>query len=164
MVIDVNLWPGPAITAIALAAVLGPATVIDIRTRRIPDVLTFALAIVLVGLRVAFGPDLVWWTVLETAAAAGFLLLLRVGSRGGLGLGDVKLGVALMLGLGAVRWALGLFLASGTGAVVGLLLIRGGTWSRSTRIPFVPFLAAGMISAALIADHVVAWFTNLIAW
>jgi leader peptidase (prepilin peptidase)/N-methyltransferase len=79
----------------------------------------------------------------------GFLLVLCL--AGGMGMGDVKLGGALGLclgALGAVAAGAGLLVAFGLGAVAGLAVLveptrATGEPRSARRIPFGPFLLAG---------------------
>lgn len=138
------LYPGAA--AWVAGVVLAAASVYDLRERRIPNRLTGAATVVVLGLWLAGGMPGGLWHVASAALAPLLLLTLRAlgmawRGRPGIGLGDVKLALVLGLGLGlgavVVVW-LGLTLA-GVWAVGGLLL---GRLSRSDTLPLAPFLAA----------------------
>lgn len=83
--------------------------------------------------------------LLGSGLGSGFLLLLRLMSRGGIGWGDIKLmgAVGLWIGWQAMIPALWLAFMSG-GAAALLLIMRAGADMR-TRLPFGPFLAAGSL-------------------
>ena len=85
--------------------------------------------------------------VLAAAAAAAFLFLPSVLTKGGVGMGDVKLALLLGAALGrgvAVALLLGC-LAASIGGVT--LLVRKGSGARKTAVPFAPFLAFGAVAA-----------------
>lgn len=79
-------------------------------------------------------------------------------SRGGLGFGDVKLGLALGPWLGGMGGWLCLLLALLLGTLAGLLGWWLGRVDRKTTLPFGPFLAA----AALLILWKGAWLENFI--
>ena len=90
------------------------------------------------------------WTI---AAFATLLVgvLLSLATRGGIGMGDAKLGFLMGAGLGwsivgALVWAsLGIFVA----AIV--VLARGGLGARKDTLPFGPFLALGAVLALFLS-------------
>jgi leader peptidase (prepilin peptidase)/N-methyltransferase len=138
---------------VVLAAVLGAAALIDGATGRIPNRLLAAGTAAILALRLAadapVGPAL--------GAGAGVTVVLavvRAGSiwwtgRPGLGMGDVKLGLVMGLALGwGALWAL--YLAAVVGAAVGTAGLASGRWTRSSPLPFAPFIAAGTAASALL--------------
>lgn len=94
-------------------------------------------------------------------AGGGLLLLIRWGSRGGLGGGDVKLGIVLGIWLGFRHLAAALFLSFLSGAFVGLLLLLRSR-TMQLRIPFGPFLSLGAWLAALYGDELIHWYEGLL--
>ena len=91
----------------------------------------------------------------------GLLLLIRWGSNGGMGGGDVKLGFVMGIWLGLDNLAVALFLAFLLGAAAGLLLMlsRGTTrlW-----MPFGPFLSMGGWLAALYGSRLIQIYGEMI--
>ena len=81
--------------------------------------------------------------------AGGFLYLLRLVSRGGMGGGDVKLGFALGL-------------AFFSGGLVAFCLLLFGCEKRGRRIAFAPFLALGAVLSLLFADDLLAFYGGLL--
>ncbi len=72
-----------------------------------------------------------------------------------MGFGDVKLSFTLGLALGWIGWGevfLGLFLGFLYGAVIGMALIVARRPQGEAAVPFGPFLAAGTLTAILVAD------------
>jgi len=132
---------------IALAAV-AVASVIDWRSRRIPNLLTFPLAAVaLLGNSVAGGASGLLSSVVGLAVGLVFFLLLMV--LGAMGPGDVKLmaGLGALLGVVHVFW-IGLFTAVMGGVLAVLYSLGQGslprmmhrTWSLIRHIVFTGHL------------------------
>jgi leader peptidase (prepilin peptidase) / N-methyltransferase len=138
------LWALVQIVLVTLAA-------IDATSRRLPNVITLPTAAAALILRVAFErSELVEVAVAGVAAFAGFFLLSIV-TRGGLGMGDVKLAAMLgfLLGykvLGALT--VGVFVG-GIWSAVLLLTHRAGL---RTAIAYGPFLALGGAFSILFAN------------
>jgi leader peptidase (prepilin peptidase)/N-methyltransferase len=142
-------WPTPAVVVAALAG--GVLGVIDARTHRLPNAITYpATAVVAVLLTVA-AAGTGSWAVLGRAgvgalALAAFYLVLHLVNRAGMGLGDVKL--AVLLG-GVSAWfgwpvvAGALFLPFFVGGVAAVVLIVARQATRKSAIPFGPAMLAG---------------------
>jgi leader peptidase (prepilin peptidase) / N-methyltransferase len=142
----------PAAIAFAWLAVASVVlTIIDVRTRRLPDRIVlpgyvvgaaaFALAALFTGdpaplVRAAAGAVVMF----------GFFLLLRILSRAGMGGGDVKLAGVLGLFLGWAGWdalIVGLVAAFLLGGLYSAALLLAGRASSTTAVPFGPFLLGG---------------------
>ena len=145
-------WSTLPVLAFASTAVA--LTVVDFAILRLPNALTgptaLAVAAALVAQALAEGRTKLLVTELEGAAAvAAFYLLLFVLSRGGLGLGDVKVGAIAGLLMAARGWQYvldGTFLAYlVTLAVAMTLLVQG-----RKKFPYGPGLLAGAIAVLLI--------------
>lgn len=103
------------------------------------------------------------WLHLAGGASGGLILyVLRLVSRGGLGLGDVKFGVVLGVWLGPPLLYVAFLLAfvMGGGFAALLLLLRQIRWN--ARLPFGPFLAAGAYLSFLCGKDVLAWYGALL--
>lgn len=145
-----------AVPFLFFVPVIAGLAVVDLHTRRLPNVLTlpsYLAGFVLVGfVAVHRGDPLV---LVRAAGAmvmlfAAFLLLARRPT--GMGLGDVKaagmIGLFVgSLGIGAALVAA--FLAASGAFVIGLLLVAVGLVPRRTPTPFGPYLAAGAMVAVL---------------
>lgn len=142
-------WATPAYLVVGLAG--AAHAVIDARTHRLPDALTYpalVLTATLLGVAALATSDAARMGRALTGAAAlgGAYLLLHLTNRRGLGLGDVKL--ALLLGLpagwagwGAVWWTGVLPFVLGGVAACALVVVRRAT--RSTAIAFGPWMLLG---------------------
>lgn len=137
-------------------------TVIDLDHHRLPNAIVLTLYPVTVGgllLAGALGGR--WPLVAAGIGAALWLVVIGIpwlvsGGRG-MGFGDVKLAPVLGVTLG--WWALsasvvGLFLAFGLGAVVGIILMIAGRAGRKTALPFGPFLLAGALVGLLVGPAI----------
>lgn len=123
--------------------------VIDVRQRRLPNVLTLTgAAIILIAAAVA-GRGVP--ATLGAVALGGLYLLVHLADPGGLGGGDVKLAVALGALTGALSvqvWvlaAIGAPILTALTGVVSLLRGRGGT------VPHGPSMVAASLAAAALA-------------
>jgi leader peptidase (prepilin peptidase) / N-methyltransferase len=135
-----------AVVQVILVAV----AVIDLSTRRIPNELVGALAVLALVPRAFSDRTLLVESVITGLAVFGVALLLAYLARGGLGMGDVKLAGALGLVLGKVALP-ALALGTAAGAVAGLAVIaRRGRAGRRVTIAYGPYLALGGASAILL--------------
>ena len=135
-----------------------PLLVIDLQHHRLPDFLTRVLCgtSLLVILADAIGRnhfDRIAPSLIGALSLMLFYLLLQILSRGGMGMGDVKLAASIGLisgyfGMRAVFTAS--FAAFFLGAFVGITLMIVGKAGRKTAIPFGPFMIAGQFIALLI--------------
>lgn len=133
--------------AVFLAAAL-PAAVIDLRSFRIPDMLSLGGLLALIAFDLATqAPDLP-----SSAAAGGFSFLLFSLVRkltGGLGMGDVKYAATLGFFAGPRLLPLALLVAASGGLVYALVVLRLLKRPSPERIAFGPFLSAGGLAAAV---------------
>ncbi len=143
-----------------VAAVAGVALfVIDARTHRLPNAITYptvaAVAVLLAAAALASGTwDAALRALLGALVLGGAYLLLHLVNRTGLGLGDVKL--AVLLGLVTawygwpVLWAAA-FLPFLIGGAVAIVLLVSRRASRGTALAFGPYMLTGTALALTIA-------------
>jgi leader peptidase (prepilin peptidase)/N-methyltransferase len=137
-----------AMISLAAAALL-VCTATDLLRYRVPNVVTYPsiVALLLAGV---FMPDAdLQAAVIAALAAGGCFFLLSVLTRGGLGLGDVKLAVLIgaLLGLNAVA---AIFWGVIAGGVVIFALYAMGVVGRKEPVPYAPFLSLAAIGVALL--------------
>ncbi len=148
--------PSASLAAFAYLGAVGTiASVIDWRSRRLPDKLILpSYPVTVAQLAVASGVEQDWWrlarAVIAAALVAGFYLAVGLASPHGLGLGDVKLGGLLALGLGWLGWPTvitGVLAAWGLAAIVLLIfqVIRPRRLDRT--IALGPWLCLGALVA-----------------
>lgn len=154
------LWCTP--TAVALA-------VIDFRLKRLPNALTwpaFGGATLLLVADAGTSGD---WASLRSAligalALSGFYLALNLLSRGGMGMGDVKLALTIGLLTGYAGWKQVIsasFIAFLVGATVGIVLMAMKRAGRKTALPFGPFMLLGLYASLLVPS---AWVDLLLPY
>jgi leader peptidase (prepilin peptidase) / N-methyltransferase len=138
-----------AIYAVVQVILLAVA-VIDLATRRIPNELVGALVVLALVPRALGDRAVIVESIVAGLAVFAVALLLAYMSRGGLGMGDVKLAAALGFVLGKVVLP-ALVLGTAAGAVAGLAVIAGrGRAGRHATIAYGPYLALGGASAILL--------------
>ncbi|MFJ8634685.1 prepilin peptidase [Streptomyces sp. NPDC093568] len=134
---------------------------VDLRVRRLPDVLTLPLAGAALALLavVALVPEHAgdWPTALwgSLALGAGYLVLHLI-NPGGMGFGDVKLALAVGAVLGWYGWAtvmLGTFAGFLFGALYGWGRVLARRAGRKSAVPFGPFLLGGAYAGLLIGAY-----------
>lgn len=132
----------------ALATCCGTAAgaLVDARTGYIPDRITRCTAMTAAVLALAGGDAVAAFD--GAALAGGALALLYVATRGrGIGLGDVKLAVAIGAGLGPLGGVTALGTAFVGGGAYGAWLLLRGRAQRGDTLRFGPYLAAGTMLA-----------------
>lgn len=139
---------------LSLALVIAVGT--DLSHHVIPDKVSLGAASVLGVLSLV---ELRWDNILGGIILFILLFLIAVASRGGMGGGDIKLGLCIGLALG---WKLGLvalavaFLVGGILAII--LLILG---QRGKALPFGPFLATGAWIAMFWGEVLIEYYITL---
>lgn len=150
--------PAAAVALCYLALISVALTVIDLRYRRLPDLLTVVSYPVALTLLIVSAPfiDNGWGRVLHgligMAVLGVFYLCLAFVCPAGLGWGDVKLSGVLGLYLGwcGTRvFVAGVLAGYLLAAAAGTGLIAAGKATRKTSIPFGPFMLAGSLGAIL---------------
>lgn len=141
---------------------------IDLEHHRLPNqiVLTAVpLAAVLIAVGRWLGGQLDPFAgVLGAALFGGSLLTVAVLSRGGMGMGDVKLAALIGLVVGAVN-------LPSVGVAAGVAILLGGLMAivavlrgagRRSAIPFGPMLAAGALVAVIAGPGIAAAYMGLL--
>ena len=137
----------------------------DLQTMRLPNVVTlpgiavgllFSLAVppgfVSCVIGAALGAAIPWtirWAWFKTTGVEA------------MGLGDVKMLAMIGAFLGWQQVWVVLFLASLSGAVVGVVMLRAGGRSLASRLPFGTFLALAGYLASLVGEPLVRWYLGL---
>lgn len=140
-------WSSELVIALTLISMFMIIIVSDIHYMLIPDKILIWFAGIFLLERI-FLPLTPWWDSL-LGAVTGFVLLLIVAlvSKGGMGMGDVKLYALLGFVLGFKLVLLSFFLSTLFGAVIGGLALLFKIVKRRQPIPFGPFIAAGTLTA-----------------
>ncbi|HKW01211.1 MAG TPA: prepilin peptidase [Vicinamibacterales bacterium] len=139
----------------------------DYDTQRLPNVIT--LPGIVVGLVFSlFAPPGIIASVIGAALGAAILQLVRWSWRrlrgfDGMGFGDVKMLAMIGAFLGWRQIWVVLFIASLTGAVLGVVLSLGRGRSMQTRLPFGTFLAIAAYVASIVGERLLTWYLGLYA-
>lgn len=140
---------GEGLFAAGFAVVLVALSVVDIKERRLPNVIVLpSIAVAFASQALLHGDRMLEWTAAAVAAAL-FFFLPGLFVRGGIGMGDIKLAFLLgaMLGSAVVP---ALLIGTVSGAIgAAVLVFARGRDARSDGLPYGPFLAAGGLLALL---------------
>lgn len=154
--------PTPALAKyLFLGAVLIAAAFIDLEHYLIPNRLVLAGLAGAVILGFAARDVGTWPALAGCAAGAGFLSVVAVISKGGMGGGDVKLAAVVGLFLGWPLVALALFLAVAAGGLAASLLLLLRVKGRKDPVPFAPFIAVGTLTATLWGLYIIDWYRQV---
>jgi leader peptidase (prepilin peptidase)/N-methyltransferase len=138
------------VLGVVLIAVLVRVTITDLEERRIKNRVTFPAAIAALVIGLLLHASGVPGQLLAGVATGIFLMFFALASRGGLGMGDAKLGIVLGLFLSKyVLLAMLVGLCASAVFSIGVLAVRGVKVGRKTAIPLGPFLALGGVVALL---------------
>jgi prepilin signal peptidase PulO-like enzyme (type II secretory pathway) len=141
-----------------LCAVLVGVTAVDLRYRIIPNRVVLPAALVGYAISVALAPGR-WLELIVGALAAGLIMLIAsIASRGGLGMGDVKLSLMLgaFLGRGVGVALIGGLLAACVPSIA-IMLLHGKSGRRMT-LALGPYLALGGVIALLFGPDLLHWY------
>jgi leader peptidase (prepilin peptidase) / N-methyltransferase len=150
---------------LVLTALLIVLFVTDLETHRLPNAVTLSGLVAGLAFSVRVSPGLAS-SLFGAALGAAIPLAIRGVwrmARGveGMGLGDVKMLAMIGAFLGWVQVWLVLFLASLSGALVGIALVVAGVQTMRSRLPFGTFLAAAAFLASLFGDRLVGMYAGL---
>lgn len=160
-----HIGADPALPAyLYLGAVGVVLATVDLSVKRLPDPLvlpSYAVGLVLLGAAAAVAGEA---APLVRAALAmvllfGLYLVLAVLNPAGMGFGDVKLAGVLGLHLGWLGWAellVGAFAGFLLVALTALGLLAARLVTRSSQLPFGPFMLAGTLLGILAGQPVAA--------
>ncbi len=135
----------------------------DLTSMRVPDVLTYPGAVIILLLTGMSGVQP--WGSAVIGAFVCFLLLvfIHIVSRGNMGLGDAKLYFSIGAIFGPALGIESLVIASASGAVIGLILRACGVLQARQKIAFVPYIATGVIVTALFGHAWLQAYMRLLA-
>jgi leader peptidase (prepilin peptidase)/N-methyltransferase len=137
----------------------------DLQTMRLPNVITLPGIVVGLAFSLVLPPGLAS-ALIGAALGAAIPWTIRwawfkATGVEAMGLGDVKMLAMIGAFLGWQQVWVVLFLASLSGAVVGVALLRAGGRSLASRLPFGTFLAMAAFLASLVGDRLLAWYLGL---
>ena len=134
---------------LTIVILLSAAAIIDIRKKRIPDKLVLAgtvagLAFVLIDPQREFLSS-----ILGGATAGLVLLLIHYITKGGLGLGDVKLFGCSGIFLGFESTVSAMLISAVLSGLFSIVLICLNPDNKKSEIPFAPFILAGVLAVII---------------
>ncbi len=134
---------------LTMVILLSAAAIIDIRKKRIPDKLVLAgtvagLAFVLIDPQREFLSS-----ILGGATAGLVLLLIHYITKGGLGLGDVKLFGCSGIFLGFESTVSAMLISAVLSGLFSMVLICLNPDNKKSEIPFAPFILAGVLAVII---------------
>jgi len=132
-------------TLAVLAGLMLAVAVIDFKWMIIPNILVVFGIVSGISLGLVSSRLTLWEMATGCVAGGGILLAVTIISRGGMGMGDVKLGAVMGIYLGWPNVLTAVFLAAFGGAAAGLLAVLFAGKTRHYRMPFGPFLALGTV-------------------
>ncbi|HAA89361.1 MAG: Type 4 prepilin-like proteins leader peptide-processing enzyme PilD [Thermoanaerobacterales bacterium 50_218] len=141
-----------------LSGLLIAAAFIDVEHYLIPDKLVLAGLVAGIIFTLLPGDLGVGVALLGAVVAGGFLFLVAVLSRGGLGGGDIKLGAVVGLFLGWPLGPLSIFLGCCLGGFAGLILLMLRIKGRKDPLPLGPFIALGSFVSLFWGQQVIDWY------
>ena len=171
VLVGVRLGVDGALPAFLYLAAIGVAlALIDLDFHRLPDAIVLPAYPVLAVLLTAAAAVSGDWGALLRAAVGGAVLwalyfVLMVAKPGGMGFGDVKLAGVLGLALGWLGWGslvVGGFGAFLLGGVFSVVLLLTGRASRSSGIPFGPWMLAGAAVGVAVGERLWQGYLALI--
>jgi leader peptidase (prepilin peptidase)/N-methyltransferase len=144
------------VLGIVLVAFLVPIALIDLDHQIIPNRLTLPAAVLALALGTALDPGGELERVIAGLAAGAVLMLPSLLHPSGMGMGDAKLIAVIGLFLGqAVVPAFFVAFVAGTIVGIAVLVRKGMSEGRRTKIPFGPYLALGGVVGVLTGEELV---------
>ena len=152
-----------ALYAILFSALI-VASVIDLRYKIIPDVIT--IPGIIVGL---LSSALILPTGIKGSIAGALLggiifFIAAVASRGGMGGGDIKLIAMIGAFLGWINVIITIILSSFIGSIVGIFVMILLGKGRKYPVPFGPFLSIGGIISLFFHREIIEWYIGMNLW
>ncbi len=131
--------------------ILTALSVCDVRTRKIPGIgiaAVYAISGAFIATNSQGGID--WWGLALSVMPGMLMMALSLVTEGKIGMGDGILTCGLGLGLGLEMTSYVIMGALVAASVTGMLMLALRKVSRSTKLPFVPFVTFGLGVMALV--------------
>jgi len=149
------------VLGIVLVVFLVPIALIDLDHKLIPNRLTAPAALLAIVLGTALDPGGEVERLVAGLAAATALALPSLLHPSGMGMGDAKLVGVMGLFLGvAIVPAFFIAFVTGTALGIAVILRKGMSEGRRTKIPFGPFLALGGVVGVLAGSELVSLYVG----
>ena len=150
------------VALLVLMSLLIASSVIDYKLQIIPNRLNYFGIIIGLIFSVIFNYISIKLALLGLIIPAGFLLLVAILTKGGMGIGDVKFAAMIGTFIGPKFTLLGIFLGSLIGSIIGVGLLVTGKKGRKSKLPFGPLIALGTIIMIFWGEKIISCYLNLI--
>ncbi len=139
-----------------------PAFFIDLDHQILPDEITIGTTIwgILCSL-INLSNISIIHSLLGILICGGLFLLVAIISKGGMGLGDVKLAASFGANFGWQLGLISLFISVVLGAICGSILILLRKKGRKDKIPFGPFMIMGAYLTFYFGGELLKWYLEL---
>ncbi len=135
--------------------------VIDLEHRLILNKIVYPCLPVAVGLDALFSRPGLINGLIGGAAGMALLLIIYLVSRGGMGMGDVKLAALIGVATGFPLVFVALFMGTILGGLVAVFLILLRIKKRKEFIPFGPFLSLAAIATVVWGREILDWYLTM---
>ena len=142
--------PAQAVAVTIFLTALLICTATDLLSYRVPNAITYPGTLLAILAAVVMPDASVADAAIAALAGGGIFLLMAIVTRGGLGLGDVKLVVLIGAALGPQAGYEAMVVGVVAGGVIILALLLSGLVSRRQAVPYAPFLALAAVAVVLI--------------
>ena len=145
-----------------LISLLIASSIIDYRLQIIPNKITYFGIILGLIFSLIFDYISIKLALLGLIIPAGFLLLIALITKGGMGIGDVKFAAMIGTFIGPKLTLIGIFLGALIGSIIGLVLLLLGQKTRKSKLPFGPLIALGSLVMIFGGQKIINWYLELI--
>lgn len=135
-----------------------PVTIVDIKEKRIPDILTAGGIFCFTVVTLLVSPGEFIFFLAGCAGAFTFLWIIWYTAKGKLGFGDVKYSIFIAAAVGFTGWLFSIFTASAAGLIYFAVRLLYFKKDIRMKIPFAPFLTGGCL-CFFVVDH---FYPNII--
>jgi prepilin signal peptidase PulO-like enzyme (type II secretory pathway) len=125
-------------------------TATDLLRYRVPNAITYPGTVLALIAAVVMPNGELLDAIVAALAGGGVFLIMAVVTRGGLGLGDVKLAVLIGAALGIQAAYQALLIGVAAGGLIILVLLLTGFVNRRQAVPYAPFLALAAVLVTLL--------------
>lgn len=154
-------WTSETVLGTLLVCLAVVVTVSDLKYMLIPNKVLLFFAPIFIACNLFLSDLPIWKSIAGSLLGGGLILVVALLSRGGMGMGDVKLLVLLGWIVGFPYVLIVLIVAAFLGTIVGGTLLLAGIVQRKQPIPFGPFLAVGALATFLYGKQFVEFYLSL---
>ena len=145
-----------------LVSLLIASSVIDLKLQIIPNRITYFGIVSGLICSLIFNYISIKSSLLGLLIPSGFLLVIALITKGGMGIGDVKFAAMIGTFIGAKFTLIGIFLGSLVGSIIGLFLLLTGKKNRKSKLPFGPLIALGTVIMIFWGQSIINWYLGLL--